>query len=111
MARLKVFDQYRIPKTVVQIVRAHCADYERREYALKNIVLPPETEESYRRTNEIIREALLPCEEQLRKDILNDIADCRGYDKSRTAVTISYHAYYRRKTKAIFDIAKKLNLI
>ena len=111
MARMKVFDQYKLPKTVVRIVRAQCADYERREQAIRNTVLLPEIEDSYKRTNAIIRDALMPCEEQLRKDILNDIADCRGYDKSRTALTISYHAYYRRKMKAIFDIAKKLHLI
>jgi hypothetical protein len=111
MARLKIFDQYKLPKSVVQIVRAQCADYERRENAIRSGDLNAQTEENYRKTNEIIREALFSCEEQLRKDILNDIAACRGYDKSKTALNLSYHAYYRRKTKAIFDIAKKMYLI
>ena len=109
--RPKLFVKHTIPHCVVQVVRAHCADYQRKENALKDSNLSPEIRRNYETVNASILESLEEIEEMCRSDFLADIADNRGYEKSRINWLFSKTAYYNRKDKAIYDIAKKLNLV
>ena len=61
--------------------------------------------------NKAINNALEEIEVGLRKIIINDIIENRGYSKSGAQIVISKNAYYRRRRKLIYDIAVLLSLI
>ncbi len=109
--RPKVFIKHELPSGVVKVVRAQCADYARKERALKKQDLPNEVRESYSSTNEAIRAALLGIEEGCRDEFLVDIAENKGYDKSQINWLFSRGSYYNRKWKAVYEIAKSLKLL
>lgn len=55
--------------------------------------------------------ALADIEEAVRQHFLNDIAENRGYDRSQSQWCLLHNSYYKRKRKAIFEIARGLLLI
>ena len=63
------------------------------------------------KANAAIKEALADIEEACRESFLRDIAENRGYEKSQIGTLFSRRAYYNRKRKAIYDIARLLRLI
>lgn len=109
--RPKQFYNYELPSSVVKIVRAQCADFKRKEDALKSGAVKGEILLSYSVTNAAIKKALDTIEEPCREFFLSDIAENRGYDKSKSQWLLSHNAYYARKRKAIYDVAKFLLLI
>ena len=54
--RPKQFFKYELPSGVVKVVRAQCADYKRKNIALKNCSLSDEVRAVYEETNTVIRE-------------------------------------------------------
>lgn len=111
MGRHKYFDDFELPKSVVEIVRANCADYNRRAYELRKSELRGETRETYINLNAIVDKALDSVEDAMRNDILNDIIGRKGYFSSEAQGMICRDWYYRRKRKAMCDIARGMNLI
>jgi hypothetical protein len=109
--RPKQFYRHELPVGVVKVVRAQCADYERKRLALRTGTLPPEVLKTYEDTNSAINAALSGIEEGCRGDFLLDIAENRGYDRSQINWLVSEGAYYNRKRQAIYEIARKLHLI
>lgn len=113
VGRPRQYYKYEIPSGVVKVVRAQCADYERKRLCIKDRdgSITEETLNSYIATNQAIDMALADIEETCRQHFLNDIAENRGYERSQSQWCLSHNAYYKRKRKAIYDIAKGLRLI
>ncbi|MCD8308457.1 MAG: hypothetical protein LUD19_01285 [Clostridia bacterium] len=111
MPKSKRYYDYEIPSTVVDIVKTVCADYTRREQAIKYNGVSGETLANYINLNGIIDDALSDIETGIREELLRDIGRRRGYEQSNFCYCISKNAYYRRKRKLIYDIAKGLNLL
>ena len=117
MARKKLYYRYEIPTSIVSIGKAICADYDRRERVISRAA--SETNEvsssdpvidRLSELNAIVDEALVEIEEELRRIMLDDILTGRGYEFSQATTIVSRGAYYRRKRKLIYDIAKGLRL-
>lgn len=112
MARQKMYFRYEIPTNVVNIVKAICVDYERRKQLLRNdSALDPDVRAELLSLNVALESALDNVEIGIRKIILGDIQNNRGYDHSRSAAFLAKNTYYSRKRKLIYDIAKNMNLI
>ena len=111
MARPVVFEKHNMPKAVVLIVKAICADHKRRCYILRNSKTPEEIKERCVEFNKAVEKAITEVEEGIRKDLINDIATNTGYERSEIQYFISKEAYYNRKNKIIWDIAKELRLL
>lgn len=111
IGRPKQFYKYELPQGVIKVVRAQCADYHRKALAISEKTVAAETLQAYIATNDAIDKALSGIEEGCRAYFLVDIADNRGYDRSKTAFYMSHNAYYNRKRKAIYEIASYLFLI
>ncbi len=109
--RPKQFQRYEIPRGVVKIVSAQCADFSRKELAIRDGRFSEGTLATYMDVNAAIKEALADIEEVCRESFLLDIAENRGYEKSQIGTLFSRRAYYNRKRKAIYDIARLLRLI
>ena len=112
MSRNKTYEKCNIPQTVKNIVAAICKDYYRRRRFIQSKV-QAENEylmQRYIELNTAIESALAKIEPGISKDILNDIIVGRGYQYSK-AKCLSKDAYYRRRRKLIFDIAKSLSLL
>ncbi len=104
-------NQYELPTSVVEIVKTLCADYFRRERAIRYGNVTGAVLDRYIELNANIDMALETIEVGIRMDILRDIQFRRGYDFSPASVCISKNTYYTRKKKLIYDIAKRLSLI
>lgn len=111
MSRQKIYFKWEVPKTVVDIVKTICADYERREYLIKYSAITGTVLERYIELNAIIDKALEDVEIGIRRDLLKDISCERGFDRSYISLCIGKNTYYRRKRKLVHDIAEGLSLI
>lgn len=111
VGRPRQFYKYELPSGVVKVVRAQCADYDRKELCIQEGSVPEETLSAYIATNAAIKQALSDIEEAVRQHFLNDIAENRGYDRSQSQWCLSHNSYYKRKRKAIYEIARGLLLI
>ena len=109
--RPKQFYKYELPTGVVKVVRAQCADYERKQIAIRSGTLSPEVRKAYEETNGAIIAALADIEEGCRNEFLVDIAENKGWHKSQINWLLSQNAYYNRKWKAVYQIAKGLHLV
>ena len=138
--RPKQFQRYEIPRGVVKIVSAQCADFSRKELAIRDGRFSEGTLATYMDVNAAISSKLADdqlmivedfsfekphtkdavaalkalgadIEEVCRESFLLDIAENRGYEKSQIGTLFSRRAYYNRKRKAIYDIARLLRLI
>lgn len=112
MARRRLYhrDRYTLPGSVVDIVKSICADYERRRRVMEHV----EDEQVCAMClmlNGAIDTALSEVEEGLRGDLLSDLAEGRGYERSAAADKISKNAYYNRRRKLVYDIAHGLALL
>ena len=110
MPRKKEYFKHEIPTSVVGVVYAVCTDYYRREREMKFGVVSGEVLSKYTELNTVVERALLSVESEFREDLLLDIAERRGYERSRAAVLISKNAYYRRRRQVIYEIAAGLRL-
>lgn len=111
MARQKLYFKYEIPTVVVEIVKSVCVDYDRRERAIKFSNVTGAVLTRYIELNNAVDKALAAIEVGLRKDMLSDINKKRGFQFSAASTLISKNAYYRRRRKLIYDIAKELALL
>ncbi len=111
MARNKLYFTYDVPTSITRVVNAVCADYERRERAIKYSAITGDTLDKYIELNAAVDRALEDVEVGLRKILLDDISSGRGYYKSSAVCLVSKNAYYCRRRKLIHDIATSLSLI
>lgn len=111
MPKPKMYFQFELPSSVVEIVKAVCVDYARREWAIKHGNVTGVVLERLVELNAIIDAALEDIEIGVREDMLRDIQNRRGYDFSPASYCISKNTYYKRKKKLIYDIAKNLALV
>lgn len=109
MSRRSVFGKWEIPRTVVEIVKSICADYDRRAIAMENAA--EDTVKTYKRLNESIDQAMTDIEPAIRRTMLEDIYTGRGYGYSPASAIMTKNAYYSRKRKAVHDIAVNLMLL
>jgi hypothetical protein len=106
-----MYFQFELPSSVVEIVKAVCVDYARRERAIKHGNVTGAVLARFVELNAIIDTALEDIEVGIRMDLLRDIQSRRGYDFSPASYCISKNTYYKRKKKLIYDIAKSLALV
>lgn len=111
MPKSKTYCQFKLPSTVVEIVITLCADYNRREQAIKRGNVTGAVLDRFIELNAVIDAALEEIEVGIRKEIFFDILYRRGYDFSPASYCIAKNTYYKRKKKLIFDIAKNLAFI
>lgn len=111
MARKKIYYDWHIPSSVVKIVTAYCADYDRRAKLISDVNTTECCLNQYKLINSIIDKALDDIEVGIRRDMLYDISLGRGYFKSNCCVFIDKNSYYRRRRKLVHDIAVYLHLI
>jgi len=111
MARTKKYFNYELPKGVVEIVKAVCADYVRRDRALRWDELTDGVRFEYLRLNGAIEGALGIIDASVRLDMLADIAIGRGYEFSLCSPFFAKNTYYQRKRQIVHDIAINLRLI
>ncbi len=111
MARKRMYAKWDIPLSVVALVNAIVADYERRLIAIERASLPAEIINRYKELNLVVENALNDIEPGARKEMVRDISEGRGYHKSGMQIILSKNAYYRRRKKLVHDIAKGLYLL
>ena len=111
MARQRIYFKWEIPSTVVKIVNSICADYDRREKIIKYSTVTGAVLEKSIELNAIVDKALEDIEPGIRKEIISDIAEGRGYYRSGCFVIMEKNAYYRRRRKLVHDIAVTMSLI
>lgn len=111
MGRQKSYYKYEIPASIVEIVKTVCADYDRRERAIKYSSITGPVLERYVELNGIIDMALEEIECDVRRDLLKDVSSGRGYNFSAASPFFAKNTYYQRKRKLIHDIAKGLCLL
>lgn len=100
-----------MPATTANVVKALCADYARRENAIKFSAITGPTLARYVELNAAIVKALESVETGIREGLLDDIATGRGYENSKLAPLMAKNTYYERKQKVLFTIARELWLI
>jgi hypothetical protein len=111
MARRAYYKNWGVPASVVMVVTSVCADYTRRDKALRSCSMNEAVQEHLRSLNAIVDTALEDIEPAIRKDIINDITYGRGYNKSACSLILAKDTYYRRRRKLIYDIAIAMRLI
>ena len=100
-----------IPASVAELIRSLCADYERRENAIKFSAITGPVLARYVELNAAIDTAMCGVEAGIREDLLADIGSGRGYEASALCMVMAKNTYYKRKEKVIKDIARELALI
>ena len=103
--------KYRVPGNIADIVCAVFADHVRREQELARGELAPDVLAKYGELSAAVELALECVEENIRKDILCDIAEGRGYEASMLAPIMAKNTYYERKREVICGLARILTLI
>ena len=103
---------YELPSTTVRLVAALCGDYNRMKEALKREISDKQRITYFTYTFTIYDEiakatGLVGCYVD---EMIRDIADHKGYDKSELSRVLSRGKYFRGKTKAIYKIAIALFL-
>ena len=111
MGRPKKYYEWELPKSVVEVVRGVCADYERRENAIKFSSITGPVLNRYIELNGAVDEALSDIMPNLQREIIRDVAENIGYDFSQCSNYVSRRIYYLKKRKFIHDVAEKLFLI
>ena len=103
--------KYSVPTGVAIIVQGLCADYARRERAIKYSAITGPLLARYVEINAAIDTALEGVEPGIREELLRNIGSGCGYDASDLCVLMSKNTYYARKRKVIVAIAHGLWLI
>ena len=94
MARQKMYFKWDMPTSIVEIVKAICADYDRRERAIKFGNVAGDVLMKYVELNNVINNALQAVEVGIRTELLRDIQNRRGYEHSAAALIIAKNTYY-----------------
>ncbi len=106
----------RLEKSVYDLVVATVADYERMNRMVVQGGLPPDQMVVFVRKISAIDHALtVVCDgerEEVKRALLSDIAERRGYDRSRSKELFgSRKLFYARKGQAVHFIARMMDLI
>lgn len=109
--RPRLYYMWNIPRSVVLIVIAICADYDRRKNAIENEDVSGRVLSEFERFNNVIDRALEDVEPGLRRIMLNDVANRKGYGNTLSSPFLAKNTYYNRKRKLVHDIAAGLGLI
>jgi hypothetical protein len=111
MPKVKVYDRYTVPDGVAKIVKAVCADYDRRRRALAG-ELPEDVRTRLVDLNNIVDQALAVVDEPcVRADILRDMVARRGYEHSHAQMYLCENSYYARRRLVVYEVAKQLHLV
>lgn len=102
--------RWKMQRTVVNISVAVIADYARRKKELAVMKQDDPLAESYRRLNGSVDSAFSSVEIALRSILFDDIADGRGYGRSRAQNIVSKPTYYLRRERVIHDVAVGLGI-
>lgn len=95
--------------SVIRIVNALYADYERRE---KEIRSGKNRINRFCELNNTLKASVeLTCEASVRDGMLFDLCHDIGYEKSSLAMMMSHKTYYARKKAAKLEAARRLGLI
>ena len=111
MSRKTTYFQYKLPSSVVNVVKCIIIDYNRREGAIKHSAISGAVLERYIELNSAIDKGLSEIETGIRTYMLEDIIKGVGYERSLVQSLLSKNAYYRRRRKLIYDIAVELSLL
>lgn len=111
MAKMKRYEKWGIPSTVVTVVCSICSDYARRKSEIGYGTTTEDVLDECKRLNAVIECALEDIEVGIRWVIFEDITYRRGYVFSPCSAIIAKNTYYKRKRKLIHDIAIGLHLI
>jgi hypothetical protein len=94
------------------IAKAICADYERRRTAASRKDTTDEVKRALNDFNAIVDEALLSVQEEgLRKEILRDMIERRGWERSNAQMYICENSYYARRRRVLYQVALGMHLI
>lgn len=110
MGRRKKY-RHNLPASVANVVKSICADYGRREEAIKFSAITGPVLARYVELNAAIDTALEAVEAGIREQLLADIASGTGYENSNLAALMAKNTYYSRKEKVVREIARGLALI
>ena len=111
MGRPRIYYEFEVPRSVVEIVKSLCADYERRELAIKHSNISGDVLMRYVELNAAIDKAFSSFSPEVKGWMLSDVASGRGYDYSQCTSLLGRKAYYLKNRKIIFDIALDLYLL
>ena len=112
MSRKKIYEARAMPKGVVTITTAICADYDRRARAIRAGIDDESVRTTYERMNGWVDSALAEIEEPgIRAEILRDMVNRRGYEKSAAQLFICENSYYARRRMVLYLVAKSASLI
>lgn len=110
MGRRKKY-RHNLPASVANVVKSICADYGRREEAIKFSAITGPVLARYVELNAAIDTALEAVEAGIREELLADIASGTGYENSKLAALMAKNTYYERKKRVVTLMARKLALI
>ena len=109
--RGQLMKEKKIPDGVDKIIVAICKDYPRRKKALEHGRAHGQTKRYFLRLNNAIETALdEECDEWVRVDMLTDIAENRGFRKTRSCY-VTQRSYYDSKRRVKHALARKLHLL
>lgn len=111
MVRKRNSERWEVPPGVADMVYGIVKDYNRRVDDLNNSLLSGECKDMYYKLNGAVESSLLMIEDRLRSIYIYDIAHKYGYFRSKAIDYLDHKAYYLRKNKLVYSIAKILNLI
>ncbi len=111
MPRQKMYFKWEIPTSVVNVTVAILADYSRRERAIKYSSITGAVLDRYIELNNAVDLVLKDTEPAVRKEMLVDMENDRGYNRSQAQYFMSRNTYYQRRRKIIHDLAKELSLL
>lgn len=112
MGRHKEFYPCALPRGVQMIAKAVCADYERRKALALRKDTPEDIKVALNDFNALVDEALKTVEEEgLRKEILRDMVERRGWERSRAQMYICENSYYARRRRVLYHVAVGMHLI
>ena len=112
MPRNKIYDTCELPCEVARIVKAICADYDRRARAIRAGIKDSKVLANYTRLNSAVDAALSEIDEPtIRKEMLRDMVAGRGYERSGAVPYICENSYYARRRKVLYLVAKYTSLI
>jgi hypothetical protein len=111
MPKPKIFGDYDLPYGVACIVKAVCADYERRKKAITLGKVNGFVLQQYSIFNTAIDKTLQSVDPGLRVDLMRDLANGSGYNFSQASPYMAKNTYYRYKKKFIYELAIELHLL
>lgn len=103
MGRKRMYKDIELPKETVMCVKGLIAEAERQrhERAMTDLGI---------KVQNAMDEAGKPLENRCRALLVSDIAEGRGYDRSRMSLYMDIKTYYRRRRRYIYDVAIAMGL-